>query len=52
MTDRVLDERLQHESWNETVESVPGDVVADAKPVRKAQPLDVEIRLDRDEFLA
>src|SRR3954463_6783335 len=48
VSNRVLDERLEYEPRHETVEGIPGDVVADAEPVGKSQSLDVQIRLDGD----
>ena len=52
MPDRVLDERLQDESRDETVDRALVHVVIDAEPIGEADALDVEIGLDGQELVA
>src|SRR6188768_166651 len=50
--DRVFDERLQDHARHDDVERVRPDVLADDEPWAKADDLDVEIFVDRFQFLA
>ena len=44
--------RLQDKARHETVERVPAHVIVDAEPIGKANPLNVQVRLDGDELFA